>query len=149
MAAAPNHGLSTCGVHGRGAQNFGGANRRNTGPPKLGDRCEMNDVSERIIAAEPHLRLVKRDEVFTLNPLMNADSREADGAQVSWIVKLRSLMAANSPMRTDFISRPPFGLTEVTVAVRTLLLSCRKAGKLRIFKLMRVGASDLGPGRRR
>jgi hypothetical protein len=29
--------------------------------------------------------------------------------------------------------RPPFGLPELTVAVRTSLLSCRKAGKTRIF----------------
>ena len=33
--------------------------------------------------------------------------------------------------------RPPFGLPEVSVAVRTSRLSCRKAGKARIFTPVR------------
>jgi hypothetical protein len=33
--------------------------------------------------------------------------------------------------------RPPFGLPQLTVAVRTPLLSCRKDGKTRIFALGR------------
>ena len=33
--------------------------------------------------------------------------------------------------------RPPFGLSELTLAVRTSLLSCRKDGKTRVFTPVR------------
>ena len=42
------------------------------------------------------------------------------------IIQLPAKMARLAP-------RPPFGLPELTVAVRTSLLSCRKAGKTRVF----------------
>src|SRR5450830_1382613 len=38
--------------------------------------------------------------------------------------------------------RPPFGLPEVTVAVRTSLLSCRKAGKTPIFTPVRESSGE-------
>ena len=39
--------------------------------------------------------------------------------------------------------RPPFGLPEVPVAVRTSRLSCRKAGKARIFTPVRESSGEL------
>jgi hypothetical protein len=39
-------------------------------------------------------------------------------------------------------SRPPFGLPELTVAVRTSLLSCRKAGKTRVFTPVREPSEE-------
>jgi hypothetical protein len=38
--------------------------------------------------------------------------------------------------------RPPFGLPELTVAVRTSLLSCRKAGKTRVFTPVRQPSEE-------
>jgi hypothetical protein len=38
--------------------------------------------------------------------------------------------------------RPPFGLLEVTVAVRTSRLSYRKAGKTRIFSPFQVSSGE-------
>ena len=38
--------------------------------------------------------------------------------------------------------RPPFGLPELTVAVRTSLLSCRKAGKTRVFTPVREPSGE-------
>ena len=38
--------------------------------------------------------------------------------------------------------RPPFGLPELTVAVRTSLLSCRKAGKTRVFTPVRESSGE-------
>ena len=38
--------------------------------------------------------------------------------------------------------RPPFGLPEVLVAVRTSRLSCRKAGKARIFTPVRESSGE-------
>jgi hypothetical protein len=39
-------------------------------------------------------------------------------------------------------SRPPFGLPELTVAVRTSLLSCRKARKTRVFTPLREPSEE-------
>jgi hypothetical protein len=38
--------------------------------------------------------------------------------------------------------RPPFGLPELTVAVRTSLLSSRKAGKTRVFTPVRESSGE-------
>src|ERR1035437_3309623 len=43
--------------------------------------------------------------------------------------------------------RPPFGLPELTVAVRTSLLSCRKAGKTRVFTPVRESSGESRLGR--
>jgi len=40
------------------------------------------------------------------------------------------------------VPRPPFGLTELTVAVRTSLLSCRKTGKTRVFTPVRGSSGE-------
>src|SRR5450631_2426396 len=56
--------------------------------------------------------------------------------------RLTNLIRQKTELQHTKVSRPPFGLPELTVAVRTSLLSCRKAGKTRVFTPVREPSEE-------